>query len=88
MKLLYNWKIEAGTTLDYESLIKSFFDREKVVKTLMEYILFTRQDDELKKVVLRPHQMRAVQKIVERASEGEKIRGLVWHTQGSGKTYT
>jgi type I restriction enzyme R subunit len=87
-KLLYNWKTEAGTTLDYENLVKSFFDREKVVKTLMEYILFTRQDDELSKVVLRPHQMRAVQKVVERASVGEKTRGLVWHTQGSGKTFT
>ena len=55
---------------------------------LDDFILFTRQDDELKKVVLRPHQMRAVQSIVKRAEEKQKKRGLIWHTQGSGKTYT
>jgi type I restriction enzyme R subunit len=59
-----------------------------VVKVLTDFILFTRQDDELKKVVLRQHQMRAVDKLIERASAIEKKRGLVWHTQGSGKTYT
>jgi len=53
----------------------------------MDFILFTREDDELKKVVLRPHQMRAVDRIVERAQDLKK-RGLIWHTQGSGKTYT
>ena len=34
-----------------------------------DFILFTRTDDELSKVVLRPHQMRAVDKVVERAAE-------------------
>ena len=32
--------------------------------------------------------MRAVNKIVERAEDSTKKRGLIWHTQGSGKTYT
>ena len=39
-------------------------------------------------MVLRPHQMNAINKIVERAQDPAKHRGLVWHTQGSGKTYT
>lgn len=47
-----------------------------------------RKDDELQKVVLRPHQMRAVERVQRRARDSEKRRGLVWHTQGSGKTYT
>src|SRR4030043_2073112 len=71
----------------FEFLVKSFFDRERVIKIIGDFILFTRQDDELKKVVLRPHQMRAVQKIVARAGSDKK-RGLIWHTQGSGKTYS
>jgi len=37
---------------------------------------------------LRPHQIRAVNKILERAKDENKNRGFVWHTQGSGKTYT
>jgi len=52
---------------------------------LTDFILFTRQDDELRKIVLRPHQMKAIDKITKRAEDPEKQRGLVWHTQGSGK---
>ena len=85
-KLLFNWKEEEGG--NFEHLIKTFFDRERIVKLIADFILFTRQDDELKKVVLRPHQMNAIDKIVERAQDPAKHRGLVWHTQGSGKTYT
>ena len=32
--------------------------------------------------------MRAVDKLVSRAKDPVKKRGLIWHTQGSGKTYT
>lgn len=85
-KGLFNWKEEQQG--DYETLVKSFFNRERVIKVLNDFILFTRQDDELKKVVLRPHQMRAVEKLLIRAGDKTKKRGLVWHTQGSGKTYT
>ncbi|SCG85972.1 type I restriction endonuclease subunit R [Methanobacterium congolense] len=85
-KLLFNWKDEIAEN-DFEMLVKTFFDKKKIIKTLMDFILFTRQDDELKKVILRPHQMRAIEKIVKRAKSSKK-RGLVWHTQGSGKTYT
>jgi type I restriction enzyme R subunit len=84
-RYLFNWKEEVAG--NFEMLVKKFLDRKRIVKILMDYILFTRQDDELKKVVLRPHQMRAVDMIVERANS-EKKRGLIWHTQGSGKTYT
>jgi len=85
-KGLFNWKEE--TTGDFETLVKTFFDKNRVVKVLTEFILFTRKDDVLNKVVLRPHQMRAVEKLIERARATEKKRGLVWHTQGSEKTYT
>ncbi|MEM3626330.1 MAG: type I restriction endonuclease subunit R [Candidatus Micrarchaeaceae archaeon] len=84
-KWLFNWKEEAKG--DFETLVKSFIDKKRVIQVLTDYILFTRQDDELKKVVLKPHQMRAVNRIVERA-RSDKKRGLIWHTQGSGKTYT
>lgn len=85
-KGLFNWKDEQQG--DYETVVKSFFDKERVIRVLNDFILFTRQDDELKKVVLRPHQMRAVGKIASRAKDATKKRGLIWHTQGSGKTYT
>lgn len=84
-KWIFNWKEEACG--DFEFLVKKFFDKNNFVKLITDFILFTRQDDELKKVVLRLHQMRAIDKIIERA-RSEKKRGLIWHTQGSGKTYT
>lgn len=86
-KFFFNWKTETDAK-DYETMVKTFFDKEKVLNALLNFILFTRQDDELTKVILRPHQMRAVKKVAERAAEKSKDRGLVWHTQGSGKTYT
>lgn len=85
-KLLYNWREEAEG--DFEKLVKSFLDKERVIRLLTDFILFTRQDDELKKVIFRPHQMRAVDRLIERAKDPERKRGLIWHTQGSGKTYT
>ena len=85
-KLLFNWKEEVSG--DFESLVKTFLDRERVIKLLADFIMFTRQDDELKKVILRPHQIRAVSKIAKRAEDSTRKRGLIWHTQGSGKSLT
>lgn len=85
-KTLLNWRDE--TAGSYEQLCKTFIHPERVLRVLTDFILFTRRDDELQKVVLRPHQMRAVDKVVERAADPRQRRGLVWHTQGSGKTYT
>lgn len=84
-KKLINWKEEVSG--DFETLVKAFFDKKRIVELITDFILFTKQDDELKKVILRPHQIRAINKIEERA-KSDKKRGLVWHTQGSGKTYT
>ena len=86
-KDLLNWKDESAGR-DFETLVKSFVAPLRVVRVLSDFVLFTRRDDELKKVVLRPHQMRAVDRAVFRARDPNKRRGLVWHTQGSGKTFT
>ena len=58
------------------------------MRVITDFILFTRKDEELQKVILRPHQMRAVERVRGRAQDPEKRRGSIWHTQGSGKTYT
>jgi type I restriction enzyme R subunit len=86
-KSLFNWRDESAGE-DFETLVKSFVHPQRIVRILSDFILFTRKDDELSKVILRPHQMRAVERVVHRAADKEKQRGLVWHTQGSGKTYT
>jgi type I restriction enzyme, R subunit len=85
-KNLFNWKEEVEG--DYERKVKAFFDREWFTRLLRNYIIFLSKDDELLKVILRQHQTRAVEKVIERVHEPTKRRGLVWHTQGSGKTLT
>jgi type I restriction enzyme R subunit len=85
-KALLDWRDE--TTGSFEDLVRSFVHPERVLRVITDFILFTRRDEELAKVMLRPHQMRAVDRVVARAEDGKKTRGLVWHTQGSGKTYT
>lgn len=86
-KLLFNWRDECAGR-DYETLVKTFLAPQRITRLLTDFILFTRTDDELNKVILRPHQMRAVERVIGRATDPSKLRGLVWHTQGSGKTYT
>ncbi len=85
-KNLFNWKTDEPT--NYEGKVKTFFDRERFLKVLRESIIFQSKDDALTKVVLRQHQARAVDKVVERVHDPTKQRGLIWHTQGSGKTLT
>ena len=86
-KAVFNWRNESEGE-DFETLVKSFVHPQRITRLLTDFILFTRKDDELSKVILRPHQMRAVERVVRRAADKEKQRGLIWHTQGSGKTYT
>ncbi|MCC6454752.1 MAG: type I restriction endonuclease subunit R [Caldilineaceae bacterium] len=88
----YKWKVN-GKDYGLEELAKSFFARDQVLRLLQDYALFYRMDDALLKFVLRPHQMRCIEKIVERVVKGQACAeaadtGLESHTQGSGKTLT
>jgi type I restriction enzyme R subunit len=85
-KNLFNWRDEASG--NFEAKVKAFFERDRFLKMLKEWILFYVKDDELRKTVLRQHQTRAVEKVVQRCADLKKRTGLVWHTQGSGKTFT
>ena len=85
-KNLFNWKDEEKG--NFERKVKRFFARERFLRFLESWIVFYKKDDELRKIVLRQHQTRAVEKVVERALDPEKKTGLIWHTQGSGKTFT
>ena len=85
-KNLFDWKEEQSG--NYEQKVKAFFDRPRFLKVLRDYIIFLTKDDQLTKVILRQHQTRAVERVIERVEDTSKKRGLIWHTQGSGKTLT
>ena len=69
-KNLFNWKTDDPT--NYEEKVKTFFDRERFLKVLRESIIFQSKDDALTKVVLRQHQARAVDKVIERVHDYEQ----------------
>jgi len=72
----------------YRFAVQAFFERTDFLRTLQHWILFYVQDSETRKSILRQHQRRAIDTIVARCADPTKTRGLVWHTQGSGKTFT
>ncbi len=101
-KFVFNWKdepvpgrtpqcrgrMDAQERPSYEDRVRHFFDHARFLRMLRDWILFYEQDDELLKTILRQHQTRAAIKVAERCADPDKRSGLVWHTQGSGKTFT
>ena len=83
---LFNWKHEEVGNLELK--LKSFCSIPLLLRFLKDFILFAEKEEELQKFILRQHQTTAVDKVVARALDPQRTRGLVWHTQGSGKTYT
>ena len=83
---IFNWKhAEVG---QLEKKIKTFCAIPQVLAFLKDYIVFAEKDEELNKYILRQHQTGAVEATVHRALDPARTRGLIWHTQGSGKTFT
>lgn len=83
---IFNWKDEEVGKL--EAKVKSFCAIPQVLAFLKDYIVFAEKDEELNKYILRQHQTGAVEAAVGRALDPKRTRGLIWHTQGSGKTFT
>ena len=83
---LFNWK--HGVVGNLEAKVKSFCAIPQILRFLKDFILFAEKEEEIQKIILRQHQTAAVEKVVARALDRQRSRGLVWHTQGSGKTYT
>jgi len=83
---IFNWREEQAGQL--EAKVKSFCAIPHVLELLGQFIVFAEKDEELNKYILRQHQAEAVRRVVARALDPAKRRGLIWHTQGSGKTFT
>lgn len=83
---IFHWKDETVGKL--EAKVKSFCAIPQVLAFLKDYIVFAEKDEELNKYILRQHQTGAVEATVTRALDPKRTRGLIWHTQGSGKTFT
>lgn len=85
-KSISSWKSQPDES--YRSAVQSFFGPPAFLELIRDWIVFFSKDDELQKTILHQHQTRAVAKVVARCADPTKRSGLVWHTQGSGKTFT
>lgn len=83
---IFNWKSDKAGQL--ENKVKTFCDRDHILGLLKNYILFAEKDEELNKYILHQHQTTAVRAVMDRCIDHDLRRGLIWHTQGSGKTFT
>jgi type I restriction enzyme R subunit len=61
---------------------------ERVLDILQHFIVFERDNGKIIKKVARYQQLRAANKIVDRVVNSDKAQGVIWHTQGSGKSLT
>ena len=66
----------------------SLLEPSRLLDLIAHFIVFEKTDSGSVKKLCRYHQFRAVNKLVERVTDGEHRKGLIWHTQGSGKSLT
>ncbi|MBI4678966.1 MAG: type I restriction endonuclease subunit R [Elusimicrobia bacterium] len=76
-----------------EVMLKGMFDKRRFLDLIRHFIVFekTRTGAASAKKMAAYHQFRAVHKAVQatvKAIRGDKRIGIVWHTQGSGKSLT
>jgi type I restriction enzyme R subunit len=62
--------------------------KERLLDIIRNFLVFEITKERTIKKMARYQQMRAANKILERVREGERKKGLIWHTQGSGKSLT
>ncbi|MDD4871293.1 MAG: type I restriction endonuclease subunit R [Kiritimatiellae bacterium] len=91
------WRTIDGETIvppefpQMETLIKGVFQKQIILDLIRHFIVFEEDAGKVIKKISAYHQYHAVNKAVEetvRASspKGDKRIGVIWHTQGSGKS--
>ena len=77
---------------DQQRLVAGMLDRDNLLDVIRTFTLFSTSDKgEIIKIVGRYQQFRAVKLAVKRLLDGKNPRersGIIWHTQGSGKSLT
>ena len=78
-------------SLMMEVLSKGMLSKERILEIIKDYILFLQGKNEKIKILAQYHQFFAVKKALEKTKEAQENNGkigVVWHTQGSGKSLT
>ena len=92
-----NWRTMDGKNVapssvpQLEVVIKGMFEKKRFLDIIKQFILFQKDDKDYKKILAGYHQYHAVNVAVESTFEatsdhGDRRIGVLWHTQGSGKS--
>lgn len=76
---------------ELQVLIEGIFDRRRLLDLLHDFTVFGETGSGLAKIIAGYHQFHAVMHAVEKtveasAPQGDRKVGVIWHTQGSGKS--
>lgn len=86
-----HWKdeeLEKAEGGQLEMTLVSLLEKSRLFDIVQNFIVFEKEKEQTVKKIAWYQQLRATNKIVERVREGARKRGLIWHTQGSGKSLT
>jgi type I restriction enzyme, R subunit len=83
--------IASKGTPELETVLKGVFDRRRFLDLLKDFIVFGDTGSDVPKILAGYHQFHAVRHAVTRtlaasAPQGDRKVGVIWHTQGSGKS--
>ena len=79
-------EITAQAKREQDKLLFALFKKERLLDVIRHFVLFELDEGRTIKKLPRYQQIRATNKTIERLQAGEG--GVVWHTQGSGKSLT
>ncbi len=82
---------EASAALELEKFTRAFFIKENLLSYMQYFILFEEDEKNIIKKIAGYHQFYAVQAAMKStlaatSENGDRRAGVVWHTQGSGKS--
>jgi type I restriction enzyme R subunit len=91
------WRTITGDDLapksapELETLLKGVFDRQRLLDLIRDFLVFGGSGSDTVKILAGYHQFHAVRHAVARtlaatAPGGDRKVGVIWHTQGSGKS--
>jgi type I restriction enzyme R subunit len=76
---------------ELETVVKGVFDRRRFLDLVKDFTVFGDTGSDVSKILAGYHQFHAVRKAVKStlsatAAGGDRKAGVIWHTQGSGKS--
>ncbi len=91
------WRTTDGTKIaakgqpELTTLIEGIFQKRRFLDLIQDFTVFGETGSGLAKIVAGYHQFHAVRRAVEKTVEaskasGDRKAGVIWHTQGSGKS--